>query len=141
MCSSFRVIPRDWARMGYLLLHRGRWNDEQILSPESVQMLSTWPAWLTGATVDNWLKNSARNVDHQDSNLCYAHTFWLNNHQRLKGFPPDAFMASGGAHKLIICPSYDMVIVRAGNYTSDHIVRPQLYQLINEAVLPENGNP
>jgi len=136
MCSFFRVIPRDWARMGYLLLHQGRWGNEQLISPENVRLLSTWPTWLADAKVDNWLLGGKWKANHAGSNEFYACTFWLNNHQRLAGFPTDAFFASGGAHKLIICPSHDLIIARAGNYTSDEQVRPHLYKLINDAIAP-----
>jgi CubicO group peptidase (beta-lactamase class C family) len=98
---------RDHARLGYLYLHRGRWNGQQILSE----------SWVAQATAPS-----------QDFNRAYGYLFWLNGqtpaidamNNAWDGVmspvsPPDLFAAHGfGVQFIDVIPSLDMVVVRFG---------------------------
>jgi CubicO group peptidase (beta-lactamase class C family) len=86
------LSSRDLARVGLLLLRRGRWGDRQVL-PE---------AWL-----DVFLRSSPQNPS-------YGRTFWLNAGGRLfPGLPEDLFGMFGfRSNRLYVVPSLDLVIAR-----------------------------
>jgi CubicO group peptidase (beta-lactamase class C family) len=93
--SGLRLSGRDFARLGYLMLHGGKWQGRQIV-PKS---------WIDLAT-----KSS------QDLNKHYGYTFWVNTDgTRWPTVPPDAFAFSGYAStRCHVVPSLDLVIVRLG---------------------------
>ncbi|OGD55616.1 hypothetical protein A3K81_03375 [Candidatus Bathyarchaeota archaeon RBG_13_60_20] len=94
--STFRCTARDFARLGYLWLRRGRWGDEQLV-PEG---------WLRKAT--------ARFVQDKGDSMNYGYTFWVAD--EWEGVPRDTFMSRG--HNLNYCyvvPSLDLVVARQGN--------------------------
>jgi len=93
--SGLRLSARDFARLGYLCLHRGRWNDVPIV-PE-------W--WLDMATQPS-----------QTLNPSYGTTFWNNADGLLwPGAPRDTFAFKGFAsNRCYIVPSLDLVVVRLG---------------------------
>jgi CubicO group peptidase (beta-lactamase class C family) len=95
--STFRCTARDFARLAYLWLNWGRWQDRQLV-PE---------AWLRLAT-----RRYVR--DDGSSPSPYGFTFWIQD--ELEGVPSDLFMSRG--HNLnhsYVIPSLDLVVVRQGN--------------------------
>ncbi|MCI5055417.1 MAG: beta-lactamase family protein [Flavobacteriales bacterium] len=105
--SSFCfATARDWAKFGLLYLKDGWWNGEQILP-------------------DNWVEYSKTPTPKSDKGQ-YGAQFWLNaglekdgNDRRWPNLPRDIFFASGfEGQKIFIIPSYDLVIVRLGQYDS-----------------------
>lgn len=86
---------RDWARFGLLHLWKGRFNGEQILPADWLDVVST-PA-------------------PADKARGYGGLWWLNRGGQWKGVPEDAIRASGhmGQYTMVI-PSRDAVIVRLG---------------------------
>ncbi|MEM7113852.1 MAG: serine hydrolase domain-containing protein [Chloroflexota bacterium] len=95
--STFRCTARDFARLGYLWLKNGRWNDQQLI-----------PA--------DWMAQATRRFVQADGTtpVNYGYTFWLQD--EWEGVPSDTFMSRG--HNLNDCtviPSLDLVIVRQGN--------------------------
>ena len=95
--STFRCTARDFARLGYLWLNKGRWGGEQLV-PE---------AWLDAAT--------SRFVrDDGTTPSPYGYTFWVMN--EIEDVPDDLYMSRGHNqnHSWVI-PSLDLVMVRQGN--------------------------
>ena len=94
--STFRCTARDFARLGYLWLRRGRWGDQQLVPEE----------WMRQAT--------NRFVQADGSSHNYGYTFWIQD--EWEGVPRDTFMSRG--HNLNHCyvvPSLDLVVARQGN--------------------------
>jgi CubicO group peptidase (beta-lactamase class C family) len=95
--STFRCTARDFSRLSYLWLRRGRWNDRQLV-----------PAtWLEVAT-----RRHIRDNGSTPSN--YGYTFWVMD--EIDGVPTDLYMSRG--HNLnhsFVVPSLDLVVVRQGN--------------------------
>ena len=115
--STFRCTARDFARLGYLWLHHGRWGDQQLV-----------PApWLNLAT-----KRYRREDGSQPSN--YGYTFWVQD--EWAGVPEDTFMARG--HNLNDCyiiPSLELVVARQGNANPDRATANQFsHNLIRQIV-------
>ena len=95
--STFRCTARDFARLGYLWLNRGKWENQQLVSEE----------WIKLAT--------SRFVrDNGETPVKYGYTFWIQDD--LKNVPKDLFMSRGHNmnHRYVI-PSLDLVVVRQGN--------------------------
>jgi CubicO group peptidase (beta-lactamase class C family) len=102
--GGLRLNPLDLARIGYMVLRRGRWNDRQIVSEEwlnaSMTRISNRPATLGGHVTD------------------YGLLWWL---MPLDGTSPSGgrddtiWMASGNLNNwLFIVPRHDLVVVVTG---------------------------
>jgi CubicO group peptidase (beta-lactamase class C family) len=88
------ATARDWSKFGLLYLHKGNWNGEQILD-------ESWISYTTKPTVG--------------SKGDYGAHFWLNAGGHYPDAPRDLFSCNGfQGQKVLIIPSYDMVIVRMG---------------------------
>ena len=95
--STFRCTARDFARLAYLWLHRGRWGGRQLV-PE---------AWMELAT-------QRYRRDDGSAPSPYGYTFWVMD--EIEGVPSDLVMSRG--HNLnhsFVIPSLDLVVVRQGN--------------------------
>ena len=95
--STFRCTARDFARLGYLWLHKGRWGGRQLV-PE------------------HWLDVATNRYVREDGTapMQYGYTFWVMDD--IEGVPNDLYMSRG--HNLnhsFVIPSLDLVVVRQGN--------------------------
>ena len=95
--STFRCTARDFARLGYLWLKQGRWNGQQLV-PE------------------DWIELATRRYKRGDGEtpVNYGYTFWIQD--EWENVPKDTYMSRG--HNLNNCyviPSLDLVVVRQGN--------------------------
>jgi len=93
--SGLRLSARDFARLGYLMAHRGMWEGKQIV-----------PQW--------WIDLATR--ASQDANPKYGYTFWVNSSGlQWPAAPRDAFAFQGyGSNRCFVVPSLDLVVVRLG---------------------------
>lgn len=107
--GGLSMTPRDVARLGYLMLHNGRWNGQQILSLD----------WVTRSTVSRYTAFGP---------LGYGYQWWIL---------PDGlgYQAKGSYDQnLYVLPGLDMVIV----FTAD-IRGQSLHSvdgLVNTFILP-----
>jgi CubicO group peptidase (beta-lactamase class C family) len=95
--SGIHMGARELARFGYLMLHRGRWGDRQVVPADWVE-LATRPS--------------------QEHNPSYGHNWWVNADGAMwwPQVPHDAFAALGfNSNGLYIVPSLDLVVVRLGS--------------------------
>jgi CubicO group peptidase (beta-lactamase class C family) len=99
--STFRCTARDFARLGYLWLNKGKWKDYQLVSEE----------WINRATSRFVRKNGEAPVN-------YGYTFWVQD--SWKNVPIDTFMSRGhNVNHCYVVPSLDLVVVRQGNENND----------------------
>ncbi len=112
--SGLHVSARDFARIGYLMAHRGRWEGQQLV-----------PEW--------WIDLATRSS--QDLNRSYGYTFWVNTDgAQWPTAPRDAFAFKGyAANRCYIIPSLDLVVVRVG-YTPPNWAEDALLPAVLDAV-------
>ena len=95
--STFRCTARDFARLAYLWLNEGRWEQKQLVPGPWMKLATQRFVRENGDTPNN-----------------YGYTFWT--HKGEPGVPEDIFMSQG--HNLnhsYVIPSLDLVVVRQGN--------------------------
>ena len=84
------LTPRDMAKLGYLYLHKGLWDKQQILSA----------SWATAAT------SIPKSVSFKQDGPAYGYLWWLL---------PDSYRADGRDGQMIhVFPEQDMVVVHTG---------------------------
>jgi CubicO group peptidase (beta-lactamase class C family) len=92
--ADLKLQPRDMAKLGYLWLHHGVWEDKQLV-----------PA----SYVDAALSPQA-NVS---TNVKYGYGMWLYPNGRA-GCPADFEANGNGGQRIAVMPSKDMVVVITG---------------------------
>lgn len=106
------ATPREMAKIGYLLLNNGRWENKTILTEDFLKkMLMVSPGYMSSGTVIK---------DITDDGV-YGGSLWLNKAAK-PGFgkpypysPEDMIMAIGHYGQLIVVlPSQKMIIARTG---------------------------
>ena len=116
--GDLRIRPRDLAKIGFLFLHNGRWEDRQILSPE----------WVEQATRTQMRVRIGRRRG-------YGYGWWMRP-------SPDGviFIARGrGGQRLIVWPAQDIVAVFAANGNLGGTLGPLLISALrSDRSLPEN---
>lgn len=93
--TGLHLSARELARFGYLALHGGEWNGDQVI-PADWQKKATQPS--------------------QELNRSYGYGWWTNAHDTyVPGAPTDLFALAGFAgNRCYIIPSLDLVIARVG---------------------------
>ncbi|MDB5342068.1 MAG: pbpX [Schlesneria sp.] len=90
--SGWHTNARSLGRIGLLVLHEGKWNDQQLV-----------PA--------AWLKESIG--PSQDLNKSYGYLWWNNTTNKWPQVPKDAFAALGRwDNNILVVPSLDLVVIR-----------------------------
>ncbi len=119
--SGLHLSARDFARLGYLMAHRGRWEGDQIV-----------PEW--------WIDLATRSS--QKLNRSYGYTFWVNTDgAQWPSAPRDAFAFKGyAANRCYIVPSLDLVVVRVG-YTPPNWGEDALLPAVLDAVTEPHTMP
>ncbi len=116
--SQVYTNARDLARFGQLYLQNGRWQGEQLLSPQWIDFIRT-PAPATA----------------EDGNF-YGGQWWLVPDERKQEVPADAYSTAGNRGQfVIVVPSHDVVIVRRGlDYGEQGFDRWELTREVLKAV-------
>lgn len=132
---------RDYAKIGYLILKNGKWDNEQILPKSYVEFATkkVAPALLRPRT-DTWQQRL--NIE------TYGGYFWLNGELPMNkegrpypSAPSDLIQAMGFRGQTMgIIPSKDLIIVRLGSdgrVKSKKIKRDKMYKLLLESLEEE----
>ncbi|MBI3876667.1 MAG: serine hydrolase [Verrucomicrobia bacterium] len=133
------VSVRDFARFGLLCLHRGKWNDRQLVDARAfdVMLNSPVPAALarTSGVEAEMIPGQrslggTRNITPTGPGF-YSFNWWLNRTNALgrrlfTDAPPDTFVAAGhgGMRALWIMPSLDLVCSWNDSTIDDHDKSP-----------------
>jgi CubicO group peptidase (beta-lactamase class C family) len=95
--STFRCTNRDFARLGYLWLRKGRWSSRQLVPEEWIKKATTRFRQANGETPMN-----------------YGYTFWIQD--EWDKIPRDTFASRGhNINDCYVIPSLDLVVTRQGN--------------------------
>lgn len=93
--ADLKLQPRDMAKLGYLWLHHGVWEDRQLV-----------PASYVDAALSPHANVSA--------NVKYGYGIWLYPNGRA-GCPADFEANGNGGQRIAVIPSKDMVVVITGS--------------------------
>lgn len=120
--DGLEVRPRDWVKLGQLVLNRGAWHGKQIVS-------SSWIDLSTTAA------KSATTPHGNPSQLSYGLQWWLGRSYR-DGRDIDWTAAMGSnSQKTIIAPALDLVVVFNASRESKQMVAPEI-ELLDQHILP-----
>ena len=105
------------ARIGLMLLRKGRWVNTPILVKEDVTRATSHRPWITALPcVDD------EPCDIPAPNEGYGFLFWTNTHGYYMGVPSTAYFAYGLYDSFIlVIPSLGMVVARAGPEWTDDL--------------------
>jgi CubicO group peptidase (beta-lactamase class C family) len=125
-------LPRDFLKIGQLMLNDGEWNGKRILSKEWVRRAST-------PMVKIMTRGSTNCVEGSTPTLClrnYGYLWWHFDFP-YQGRTVHAYYAGGnGGQSVSVIPELDMVVATwAGNYTSLVGLKVQ-EELIPKFILP-----
>ncbi|HLY04957.1 MAG TPA: serine hydrolase [Rhizomicrobium sp.] len=114
--ADLELHPRDAAKLGYLWLHYGRWQDQEIVPAEYLR------AALTGRAV-------------VEPGTQYGYGFWL-----YPGHTPYDYEANGhGGQRIVVVPSQNMVeVVTAGGVDANAVTPYLTAAYRGDAPLPPN---
>ncbi len=91
---GLRVQAESLAKLGILLLNRGNWNGQQLVSAE----------WIDQAT-SKQIECAATNTPPTDGNQGYCYQIWRSKY-------PGSFRADGALAQYVVCvPQFDLVVV------------------------------
>lgn len=115
----------DMLRFCYLLLHKGRWNGQQLVPEEYIRVATT--------------------ASPYNPHFPYSFQFNVNSNGEINELPKDAFWKSGsGGHCLYVVPSLDMMVWKLGGRDGQYSIRdtglPECKPLPN-AEQPITGGP
>jgi CubicO group peptidase (beta-lactamase class C family) len=97
------------ARLGYLYLRRGLWTGQRILSDDFVELVQRPDESVVGTP-------SRDPTNFPLASHHYGVLWWTNADSTLPEVPRDAYWAWGlGDSLIVVIPSLDLVVVRAGN--------------------------
>jgi CubicO group peptidase (beta-lactamase class C family) len=92
--SGLELTPRDMLKLGFLYLHGGAWDGEQIMTPEYVANATTWQS--AGDATGGWAG--------------YGYQWWITATDA--GYPSYFALGYGGQH-IYVVPALDLVVVAA----------------------------
>jgi CubicO group peptidase (beta-lactamase class C family) len=106
--GEIRMRPHDMLKLGYLYLHRGCWEGEQVVPAE-------WVAVSTIKHIDGTLQDG------------YGYQWWVAE--------PDVYMALGyGGQYILVAPELDMVVVYTSRLAERDFYLPQ--RLLDRYIRP-----
>jgi CubicO group peptidase (beta-lactamase class C family) len=94
--ADLKLQPRDMAKLGYLWLHRGRWEGRQLVPASYLRAAFTPHARL-------------------ESGVAYGYGMWIYSKRGHAGGPPDIEANGSGGQRIAVIPSEDMVVVITGS--------------------------
>jgi len=123
--GSVALLPRDFLKLGQLMLNAGRWNGRQVLSPDFVSR---------GTSSLYHLRN-----------ITYGYLWWIQT-LPYKDRTLHAFAALGsGGQSVTVIPELDLVVATlGGNYFNGKQAKDIELNLVPRSVLPavlEPGDP
>ncbi len=116
---GLNISSSDIARLGYLFLHEGIWDNKRLISKQ-------------------WIDISTRTSQELKSD--YGFLWWVNEAGDWPDVPEDSYCAFGrGARDILfVCPSLDLIAVRLGGESLiDTVNLPVFLKLVVECVEDE----
>jgi CubicO group peptidase (beta-lactamase class C family) len=114
--EGLNLRPRDWAKIGQLVLNRGAWEGKQIV-----------PA--------SWVDDSTAEHIKTEGALTYGYQWWVGHSPDKDRTVQWAAAFGFNSQKTIIIPALDMVVVFNASRRSKNMVAPEL-DLLDRYILP-----
>lgn len=122
----FHLSTRDMARIGYLMLRKGRWGDKQLVAPEWIELIS-------GVVTPLEEMNPIR---RRDGSFGYGYMWWVWDGPRAVGAFAGAYTARGAVGQWItVMPAVDLVIAHKTNNAYGRTTSWQSWQRFMELML------
>jgi CubicO group peptidase (beta-lactamase class C family) len=112
------------ARLGYLVLNKGKWNGKQVLKESFMEDITKIQVPVTISLYKNI--NTDTNfimADHGilDGRGCLGYMVWVNGinangNWHMPDAPPATYYATGGWSVLFVIPEWNMIIARTGEH-------------------------
>ena len=125
--SGLRLRPRDLAKIGQLVLERGKWHGRQIVSS----------SWIEDSTTPRLSGDDAAMMFYRPEGITsYGYLWWLG---RFPPEHPERDMIAGGGYggqRVFILPSLDVVVVTTAGLYGDKASGLTALTTLNEFVFP-----
>ena len=108
--------PRDMAKFGYLILNRGQWHGQQILSEE-------------------WIDISTR-AYVSDDELGYGYYWWLCKYISGNHFYETIFAAGHGGQRVLVIPELKLVAVFTSKPDDNPKGHARISQIMENYIIP-----
>jgi len=118
--SGLSLRPRDWAKIGQLVLSRGAWQGRQLVS-------ASWIAESTTAQV------------RAPEGLLYGYQWWIGRSPHNGRIVPWTTALGFNAQKVMVIGDLDLVVVLNASRESKDMVAPDI-TLLEEHILPAVGD-
>jgi CubicO group peptidase (beta-lactamase class C family) len=104
---GLQLTPRDMAKLGYLYLHHGQWDGQQIVSAE-------------------WVENATRLHTSTDNQLGYGYQWW--------NYPPQGIYLALGrdGQTIAVIPELDLIVVTTAEINGHDAI----FRLIQQYIVP-----
>ena len=112
--TGLALSSRDMAKIGYLYLHRGRWNNTQIVPAQ----------WAAASTTRHMETRGLMNAAEDDG---YGYLWWTDS---FGGYSAHGF----GGQYIFVLPKLDMIVVFTGGLKNAHFPAP--HELVKTFILP-----
>jgi CubicO group peptidase (beta-lactamase class C family) len=114
--GDLKLRPRDMAKIGYLMLNKGMWKKQQILS-------------------EGWIEKSTEPYVQFNTNEGYASQWWTKNFV-IGDVSVSSFSARGwGGQRIVAFPDLNAVVVfTAGNYDTVDPINEMIYRYVIPSV-------
>ncbi len=114
---------RAAARVGQLMLQKGRWDDRQLIDSSLVETMLRHEA--------TPLPDPSEGKAHPAPAICW----WVNSNRAWPSLPIDAFAGVGaGGQVLLVVPSLDLVLVRFGGPLGEAHWGPTLWDALEDDI-------
>jgi CubicO group peptidase (beta-lactamase class C family) len=101
-----RLLPRDFMKLGQLLLNGGTWNGKKVLSRD-------------------WVRRSSE-PKYKMGKLKYGYLWWVTEYPYREGTVRAFFAAGNGGQIVLVVPELDLVVAfYGGNYSDPVALIPQ----------------
>ncbi|WP_340113066.1 serine hydrolase domain-containing protein [Maribellus mangrovi] len=118
--GGLKLTPRDMVKVGAMMLNKGKWNGQRIVSEEWVSKCATPYAGNTGIKVPG----------EDLGNVGYAYTWWTKQ----SGKYGEMFFALGwGGQKIMVIPDLNAVVVFTG---ANFQRKVKQYKILDKYILP-----
>lgn len=126
-------LPKDLAKIGFLILNRGQWNGSQIISDASIQLLTK-----QGHEVNWYFTDLIKGMRKTES---FYSNHWYNSVIDVKGKSIKLIHSWGnGGQFIFIIPSLNSVIVFTGSNQGNFTKQKQPFEILHQYIIPQLMN-